>query len=256
MGIDLQSCSSATGRVNHRRLGRRVVLIVAIPFMMSLFSGGTLYAQEEEYVPLGPHFFASADTGTPLEYRGIILSMAPAATETVGATYRGFSVSFWNGTDLTNGTNHAQEALATYSYKLPLVDVHLGGVWCSASGSLERCSAAARFSLTSNVFHTTTLAFIVDQAFASRDRIIGASVNKTIYHKDAVTVELRASEDHWDYREFSADGVGGRVIVTDRLSKHVAIDFSWGGMGSWITRPTSHQDKGGIISGASIHWSF
>jgi hypothetical protein len=213
-------------------------------------------ADGQDYLPLGPHFFASASTGGPLNYRDIILSTAPSASETVGATYGGFSVSFWNGTDLTDSGNHAFEALGTYSHKLPLVDLHLGGYWCSTSGSLDHRSSGIRFSATSNTFRSAEIGLTFDQSFNGRDRTLGASGTKSVYHKGAVTVDLKASGTHWNYSGFSAGGISGRVMITDQLSKHAAIHFFLGGIGSRVTRSEGQQSKGALIAGATISWSF
>jgi hypothetical protein len=54
----------------------------------------------------------------------------------------------------------AAEAFASYSHKLPLADLHVRAVWCSASGNLSSCKDSARISLSSNKLRNTMLVLI------------------------------------------------------------------------------------------------
>jgi hypothetical protein len=212
-------------------------------------------AGDDGYLPLGPHVFASANLASPLEYRDILLSSSPAASFTLGGTYRGFAVSLWHANDLSSGKNDATELFGSYSHKLPLVDLHVGAVWCSVSGRVGSCQGSARISLSSNKIRNTLLALKIDQSFTSPSRILNVSVTHKIYSARGISVAVRASGTYWDYPQ-AAKGFSVRAMAAKQLPDNLTINVFAGLIESRTRRGGVGNTTGAPIVGTGLSWSF
>lgn len=212
-------------------------------------------AADAPYLPLGPHYFASVTAEGPLDYGDILITRPLAVAFEGGATYKGWSISAWHGKDV-NSSSDASEAFAAYSHKLPFVDLHVGGVWCSTAGALPECKSSARLEFTSNSLPDTTLGFAFDQSFSSADRIYHASALRRLYRKQNWTVDVKAEGGDWTYNRFSAEGVSFRVLVADRIAHGLSTNYFWGVLTSRIDRGSSAKFQTVPIAGFTLSWSF
>lgn len=224
-----------------------LILVASLPTRASTGDDG--------YLPVGPHFFASATFESPLEYHDVLISSAPAASFTVGATYRGFALSVWHANDLSSAGSNATEAFASYSHKLPLVDLHVGAVWCSVSGRIESCKAGARVSLSSNTFRNTLMSITVDQSFTNSSRIFNVAVTQKVYSTHGIRFDVRAGATYWDYPR-SAKGVSARLMAAKQIRENLTVHLFAGLIESCTTNVTGCNRIGAPIVGSSLSWSF
>jgi hypothetical protein len=239
-----------------RAFWQRMCFRLALCVIAPVLSPNLSFADNDGYLPLGPHVFASVSFESPLEYRDILLSSPVSANFAFAGTYRGFSVSVWHANDLSSTASAATEFYAAYSHKLPIVDFHVGVVSCSVSGRLNSCSNSARFSISSNSLRNTNLVFKLDQSFSNANRIFNLAGAHTIYAKNGLRLDVRLSGTHWNYAQFSANGFTARAIIGKKLRDNLGANFFVGLIESEISRNRTTSRVGAPILGSSLSWSF
>ena len=240
------------GRVSGRP--RNTIHLLQVTILLVIPAGAGARAEESD-LRIGPHFFVEAAAQGPLEYREIFFTQPLAYGVAGGASYRGFSVSAWHGKDV-NSSAQASEAAGFYSYKLPLLDLHLGGVWCSVTGGPGLCKSGGRIGVTTNSIRRTLASFTFDQAFTGGNRTYLGSVQRRFYAAPKWTVDLKLGGGGWNYAAFTAKGISLRVQAASRLSHGLSINYYWGILASRIERTGGNTDQLGPIAGSSFSWSF
>lgn len=224
---------------------------LAIAFILT---ASAVFAQSTGYLPTGPHFYAGAGAGGGLEYRNLLLGRPPSATFAAGATFRGLSVSAWQGLDLTSTAHKATEVLGAYSHKLPLVDIHLGALWCRTDGGIGTCRSAARLGLTTNVGRKSSTEFLFDKAFEG-GRVFTLSGRRELWRNEATKVYWDMSASNINYGEITGHGLTGRLVVSQEIASSTHIDFFWGGAFSRSKTMTRNTVGNGLLVGATLWWS-
>jgi hypothetical protein len=100
---------------------------------------------------------------------------------------RGWSMSVALTTESQRGRSLPYEALASYSYKLPLVDAHVGAVACDTRSALASCVSGFRLGVTSNNSTTSQAHLEVDTGAKGRF-LFNAGLSRLLYRAGSVDI--------------------------------------------------------------------
>ncbi len=193
----------------------------------------------------GTRVFWTVGATSSSEYRDQHLSDHGALTVGAGVAAYGFAGSFWAERE-ANGHADLYEALLGYSYKLPVVDAHLGYAVCGVDRSPSGCPDGPRLTLTTNAMPHTTIEATFDYAGEHRHGHT-FSVTRDIVERDAFRAAIRAGIREEETRLGSYGGVSLRAIGSYRLDEDTAIDLAIGGVWNLRNSVAAHGRSGAIV---------
>lgn len=184
------------------------------------------------------------------EYRDRILAREPTVSIAGGVASKGFAVSAWRSAEIQSGGDSA-EVLFGYSYKLPIVDAHVGYVFCSNDRMIGGCPDAVRVGVSTNSISRLTLESSVDVPVATSRPTYSASATYQLVGGRGFGLVARSGLTRTDYGSGNFDGASIRLIGVKRLSPAFEVNISVGH--SWVSgamKPAQAQD--GLV--ASMTW--
>lgn len=101
---------------------------------------------------------------------------------------RGWGMSVALTTESQRGRSLPYEVLASYSYKLPLIDAHAGAVACDTRSALASCVSGFRIGLTSNNSTTSQVHLEVDTDGKGRF-LVNAGLSRLLYRATSVNIK-------------------------------------------------------------------
>lgn len=210
----------------------------------------------EDFTDLPPHVTTSMGFSSVLEYRDLLLKSAVSGNIAATASYRGFTVSASGAQPFSSGRNHAVELVASYSHKLPFVDVHLGAVYCRIDRPTTTECGDIRIAFSTNTFRRTRLDFNADVSPFGKGHILSVGVAQRIKETESWILEAKGSATTWNRENFDAAGWSLRLQGKYRISQQIGIHGHLGFIQTWVTNPGTKDEVNGVVAGLNAVWTF
>ena len=205
---------------------------------------------------LPPHVTVSSGASSVLEYRDLLLKSALSGNLATTATYRGFTLSAFGAQPFSSGRTFATELVASYSHKLPLVDFHLGAVYCRIDRPTTTECADVRVALSTNTFRTTRVDLSADVSPFGKGHIISLGLTQQIKETESWILELKGSVTSWNRNNFDANGWSVRLQGVYQINHTLGIHSHLGFLQSCVTNPGVRDESNGVIAGVNAVWAF
>lgn len=234
---------------------RRCFLIYALllPINSEAWAGVT---PPENFTDLPPHVTTSIGFSSVLEYRDLLLKSAISGNIAATASYRGFTVSASGAQPFSSGRNHAVELVASYSHKLPFVDVHLGAVYCRIDRPTTTECGDIRIAFSTNTFRTTRLDFNADVSPFGNGHILSVGVAQRLKETESWVLEAKGSATTWNRENFDAAGWSLRLQGMYRITQQIGLHGHLGFIQTWVTNPGAKDEVNGVVAGLNAVWTF
>jgi len=162
------------------------------------------------------------------EYRDLLLKTSFSARIGATVTYRGWSFSGSVDQSTSSSATQATEVLATYSHKLPLVDVHIGVVNARIDGIFSGGCSAASLSASSNSFLSTKLDFTLQDDFSGTCRSAALGASQLVWQRGVHQIDLRGSVNTWKTNALKTDGWSVRFIGRTQFDSIQSLHYHIG----------------------------
>ncbi len=205
---------------------------------------------------LPPHVTLTAGASSVLEYRDLLLKSAISGALGTTATYRGFTFSAFGAQPFSSGRTLATELVASYSHKLPLVDLHLGAVYCRIDRPTTTECADVRVAFSTNTFRTTRVDLSADVSPFGKGHIISLGLTQQIKETESWILELKGSVTSWNRNNFDANGWSVRLQGVYQINHTLGIHSHLGFLQSWVTNPGVRDESDGVIAAVNAVWVF
>ncbi|MBO1542140.1 hypothetical protein [Pseudomonas sp. OA65] len=213
-------------------------------------------APPRNYLDLGPHFVVAPGVGSSSEFRDILLQKSASARMAASANYRGWSLSGTLDKSIESTETHASELLATYSHKLPYVDVHLGIAHAQIEGDYSEECTSASLTASSNNFSSTNLDVTVQNDLADNCRFFAAGASQMLWQRGIHQIFFRASASSWTTDTLEADGWSVRLMGRSKIDENQSFHYHIGYIDSDLNRDSLKSRPSGSTIGINYVWEF
>lgn len=148
-------------------------------------------ADELDIQASGPAIRLQAGAASHLAYRDNLLSEQAAAYVFGGIAHNGFALSLWAAG--ANSRARAKELLLSYSYKLPLADVHAGYTYVDLGPTWGVNDGAWRVGATTNNSTSTEAELLHDRAINGPYRATTARITHKFWTSGPMTLAGQVS---------------------------------------------------------------
>jgi hypothetical protein len=230
----------------------RVSEIGALTIFLALVLTQPAFARDTPTTPVGPQIRTAVGVASLLSLRDLIIDEGVSPWANVSLSYRGFSISGW-GSASDSGKGQASEAFISYSYKLPLLDLHAGLVRTSVNSMELRSMTAVRITLSTNVSTRIAADASIDHEIGEGDAVVTSlALTSAILQAREWNVDARVSATSWEAERNSADGWTVRAIAARQLKDHSRLVI-YLGYGDTRDHATSgRSSRNALIAGVSI----
>lgn len=213
-------------------------------------------APPRDYLDLGPHFVVAPGFGTTTEFRDLLLQKAASLRVAGTATYRGWSLSATLDQSVESTGTRASDLLATYSHKLPYVDLHLGIVHGRIDGDYSGGCTAASATASSNSLPSTKLDLTVQNDLSGACRLVSIGASQVLWRRGTHQLDLRASATNWKTDILKTDGWSVRLMGRSQLEANQSIHYHIGYVDSNLRQGALQSKPSGITVGINYVWEF
>lgn len=249
LAVNAEGCRLMPPCMKRLKLGI-AILLFNLP---SAFAGVT---PPENFTDTPPHLTATIGASSLLEYRDVLIKSAFSGNVAATGTYRGFTLSASGAQPFSSGRFNASELVATYSHKLPFVDLHMGMVYCRIDRPTTTECGDLRVALSTNTFRSTRVDINADVSPFGKGHILSIGISQRIKETEFWTFELKGSATTWNRNNFDANGWSLRLLGMYRISPHLGIHGHLGFLQSWVNNPGIKEEANGIVAGVNAIWTF
>jgi hypothetical protein len=235
--------------IRRRQPRSRAVAAVAIltPFLFPALCSG----RDTPLAPLGIQVRGALGEANSLSFRDFIVAKESAPWATFSVSHRGFSLSAWGSVGAEDG-KVVSEVFASYSHKLPLIDLHLGVARVSIPSLREKSPLAGRLVLSSNVSSSKTIDLTFDHSLEGGGTTYGGAITFALIQGEAWLLDARAGATFMNDPDFKGDGWSLRLLASRRLASGVRPTAFLGYSEGSTRRRRSPEIADGVIAGFSL----
>lgn len=213
-------------------------------------------APPRDYLDLRPHFVVAPGFGSTTEFRDLLLQKAASLRVAGTATYRGWSLSGTLDQAVESTGTRASELLATYSHKLPYVDLHLGAVHGRIDGNYSSGCTAASATASSNSLTSTKLDLTVQNDLSGACRLISVGASQVLWRRGSHQLDLRASANSWKTGVLKTDGWSVRLMGRSQLEANQSVHYHIAYIDSNLRQGALQSKPSGVTVGINYVWEF
>jgi hypothetical protein len=174
----------------------------------------------------------------------------------ISATYRGWSVSGSIDQSIESTATSASELLATYSHKLPHVDLHIGLTHAQIDGIYADNCTLASLSASSNNLSRTKFDLTVQGNSSGTCTAVTIGASQELWKLGPYQIDLRASASSWETDSLSTDGWSLRLLGRWQLKTDQSLHFHIGYINSTLNRGFLQSKPSGPTLGINYVWEF
>lgn len=231
-------------------------LALAIVLIEPSRAGAQADAPPHDYVDLGPHFVIAPGLGSTTEFRDLLLQKSASVRLTGTATYRGWSLSGALDQSIQTAETRAYELLATYSHKLPYVDLHIGIVHARIDGSYTSGCTAASLIASSNALSNTKLDIAVQNDLSNKCRLVAIGASQVVWRRGIHQIDFRVSANSWKTDVLKTNGWSMRLMGRSHLDANQSFHYHVGYIDSNLNQGTLQSKPSGATVGINYVWEF
>lgn len=213
-------------------------------------------APPRDYLDLGPHFVVAPGFGSTTEFRDLLLQKSASARLAGTATYRGWSLSGALDQSIQSAEPRAYELLATYSHKLPYVDLHIGIVHARIDGIYSSGCTAASLTASSNSLSSTKLDITVQNDLSGTCRLVSIGASQVMWRGGIHQIDFRVSANSWKTDVLKTDGWSIRLMGRSQLNANQSLHYHVGYIDSSLNQGTLQSRPSGATVGINYVWEF
>ena len=233
-----------------------VHLVLAVGVVGPLQASAQADAPPRDYLDLGPHFVLAPGVGSTTEFRDLLLHRSVSARLAGTATYRGWSLSGTLGKSTDSMGTRASELLATYSHKLPYVDLHLGIVHAQIDGSYSGECTSASLTASTNSLSSTKLDLTVQNDLEDTCRFFAVGASQVLWQRGIHQVIFRVSTSRWTTDALETDGWSVRLMGRSQVDASQSIHYHIGYINSYLNKDPLQSRPSGATVGINYVWEF
>ncbi len=213
-------------------------------------------APPHDYKDLGSHFIIAPGFSSATEFRDILLQKSVSIRLAGTATYRGWSLSGAMDQRFQSDKTRAYELLATYSHKLPYMDMHIGFVHARIDGNYSSGCTAANLTASSNSLSTTKVDLTIQNNLSGSCRMVSLGASQVIWRNSLHQVDFRASASSWKTDILKTDGWSIRLMGRSQLDAQQSLHYHVGYIESILSQGTVQSRPSGATVGINYVWEF
>lgn len=213
-------------------------------------------APPRHYLNLGPHFVFAPGFGSIVEYQDLLLKNAASVRVGATATYRGFSTSGVVDQSIKYSSTRAADISATYSHKIPYIDIHLGFDYVEIDGLFADQCTAAILAGSTNSLDSTKVDLNFQDDFSGQCKAASFGVAQQIWKRGPTQLDLRASISNNQMDNLSASGWSIRVLGRWQLESSQSIHYHVGYIKSTLTQGNQNSNPAGAAIGVNYVWEY
>lgn len=213
-------------------------------------------APPHDYLDLGPHLIVAPGFGSTTEFRDLLLQKSASLRLAGTATYRGWSLSGALDQSTQSAEPRAYELLATYSHKLPYVDLHIGIARARIDGIYSSGCTAASLTASSNSLSSTKLDLTVQNDLSGTCRLVSIGGSQVMWRSGIHQIDFRASANSWKTDVLKTDGWSIRLMGRSQLDANQSLHYHVGYISSSLNQGTLQSRPSGATVGINYVWEF
>lgn len=213
-------------------------------------------APPHDFSDLGPHFIIASGLGITNEFRDLLLQKSASVRLGGTATYRGWSLSGALDQSTQSAEPRAYELLATYSHKLPYMDLHIGIVHARIDGIYSSGCTAASLTASSNSLSSTKLDITVQNDLSGTCRLVSIGASQVMWRGGIYQIDFRASANSWKTDVLKTDGWSIRLMGRSQLDANQSLHYHVGYTDSNLNQGTLQSRPSGATVGINYVWEF